>query len=517
MKLSGMRSKSFMITLTAILFSGLLFAQSPMQFNFQAVAREASGQIMSDMPIRVRISIRNESPNGNIEYSEVRSVNTNEFGMFNIAVGGYGANYSTGSLEDVQWGSGRKHLQIEVDPKAGNNYIDLGTTQLLSVPFALYALKTADKARQIALSANNGLSYKDSVLQIGSDEGNMEGGFTSNRQINLNNNIFRLRDGNADLRFSKGLLTIQQDSASDVSLQEGGAFMKVNPIYGTPDALPFLFTRTATEQHNGTTSPNEVVMWGHNLSGGGSSLIHGQPAIGYSLESNFKPTADDRLVESHEYYITPAARQIRLKSYTIDTRTDHIDFYHTSNNFYIKNPASSNTYFYLQGDDHVSHTKWVTSTGDFMMQAGSDKAVIFTNSFSEGNRILYFQNWDKAQFPGFHSGVEENRFFTRAIPEYDYALGLGDELNRFSEVAAYQYRGERMILKSGWSRGENMQATATVDLAGHDGSEQLRLRASYTPTSSADPKGETGAVSWDDGFIYIKTSTGWKRSALSEF
>src|SRR5690349_7244827 len=113
MKYLSMHIRPLLVTLTAILFSGLLYAQSPMQFNFQAVAREKSGQIMGDMPIRVRISIRNESPNGNIEYSEVRAVRTNEFGMFNIPVGGFGANYSTGSLEDVQWGTGRKHLQIE--------------------------------------------------------------------------------------------------------------------------------------------------------------------------------------------------------------------------------------------------------------------------------------------------------------------------------------------------------------------------------------------------------------------
>ncbi len=59
--------------------------------------------------------------------------------------------------------------------------------------------------------------------------------------------------------------------------------------------------------------------------------------------------------------------------------------------------------------------------------------------------------------------------------------------------------------------------TAKVDITGAAGYNQLRLRTSYTPTGTGDTNGNVGDVSWDDGFIYIKTSTGWKRSQLLSF
>ncbi len=59
--------------------------------------------------------------------------------------------------------------------------------------------------------------------------------------------------------------------------------------------------------------------------------------------------------------------------------------------------------------------------------------------------------------------------------------------------------------------------TATIDINGSTGYNQLRLRTSYTPTSTADTNGNIGDVTWDTGYIYIKTSSGWMRAALSSF
>lgn len=64
--------------------------------------------------------------------------------------------------------------------------------------------------------------------------------------------------------------------------------------------------------------------------------------------------------------------------------------------------------------------------------------------------------------------------------------------------------------------GTNAQ-TSQLDILATNGYSQFRMRTSYTPTSTADTNGNTGDVSWDDSFIYIKTSAGWKRSALSTF
>lgn len=59
--------------------------------------------------------------------------------------------------------------------------------------------------------------------------------------------------------------------------------------------------------------------------------------------------------------------------------------------------------------------------------------------------------------------------------------------------------------------------TSRVDITGANGYNQFRLRTSYTPSATADTNGNTGDVSWDTNYIYIKTGSGWKRAALSTF
>jgi hypothetical protein len=59
--------------------------------------------------------------------------------------------------------------------------------------------------------------------------------------------------------------------------------------------------------------------------------------------------------------------------------------------------------------------------------------------------------------------------------------------------------------------------TAKLHIQGTTGYNQLRLASSYTPTSSADTNGNVGDVAWDNNYIYVKTSVGWKRATLSEF
>lgn len=104
------------------------------------VARNASGNVLSDQNIKLRLSIRSGNANGLIVYQETRSLRTNAFGMFVVAIGSKGASNVIGSVEGVNWAvDGEKLLQVELDATGGNNFINMGSTQLLSVPYALHA------------------------------------------------------------------------------------------------------------------------------------------------------------------------------------------------------------------------------------------------------------------------------------------------------------------------------------------------------------------------------------------
>lgn len=126
----------------AILFITAM-AQTPQSMNYQAIARNSAGVVMANQNITLRFSVRDTSACcGPIVYQETSSAITNQFGLFTAAVGA--GTPVTGTLGAVNWGNGTKYLQVEADFNGGTNYSNMGTSQLLSVPYALHAQSSAD-------------------------------------------------------------------------------------------------------------------------------------------------------------------------------------------------------------------------------------------------------------------------------------------------------------------------------------------------------------------------------------
>ncbi|HWB63218.1 MAG TPA: hypothetical protein VG603_06910, partial [Chitinophagales bacterium] len=116
-----------------------IFAQAPQQMNYQAVVRNTSGQpLPGNQSVTLRFSIHDGSSSGSIVFQETQIVTTNQFGLVTARIG------SQGSLSVVDWGSGPKYLQVEVDPLGGGTFTDMGTSQLISVPYALYAANSSN-------------------------------------------------------------------------------------------------------------------------------------------------------------------------------------------------------------------------------------------------------------------------------------------------------------------------------------------------------------------------------------
>jgi len=134
--------KSF-ISLILFLSVGCGFAQVPQKMSYQCVVRFPSGELVGNKSIGLRISILQESTSGNVVYQETYSPNpkTNANGLVTVEIGGGVA--LTGIFSDIDWGAGTYFLKTETDPAGGTNYTISGTSQLLSVPYALHA-KTAE-------------------------------------------------------------------------------------------------------------------------------------------------------------------------------------------------------------------------------------------------------------------------------------------------------------------------------------------------------------------------------------
>ncbi|MBK8685596.1 MAG: collagen-like protein [Bacteroidetes bacterium] len=138
------RKTSPLIYLTVMILIVLLqvnplIAQTPQGLPYQAVARNASGEVLSAQSISVRFTLHNASSNGTILYRETHAASTNTLGLFTLIIGQ--GTPSIGTFSTINWGLASKYLQVEMDVSGGTNYVDFGTTQLMSVPYALYAEK----------------------------------------------------------------------------------------------------------------------------------------------------------------------------------------------------------------------------------------------------------------------------------------------------------------------------------------------------------------------------------------
>lgn len=113
------------------------YAQSPEKFSYQAVVRDASGNLVSNSPVGVRVSILKNSASGVSVYCETHHLNTNINGLLTMEIGG--GTLVGGDFSMIQWGDGPYFLKMETDVTGGTNYTITATQQLLSVPYALYA------------------------------------------------------------------------------------------------------------------------------------------------------------------------------------------------------------------------------------------------------------------------------------------------------------------------------------------------------------------------------------------
>ncbi len=132
--------KNILLILMVLISIKVTHAQVPNQFNYQAVARNSQGQSIPNANIRTRFTILDGSATGTNVYSEVRLLTTNQLGLFTAAIGGIGATNITGNFATIDWSTGKKFIKVEVDPLGGTNFLALGSTEMLSVPYALYAV-----------------------------------------------------------------------------------------------------------------------------------------------------------------------------------------------------------------------------------------------------------------------------------------------------------------------------------------------------------------------------------------
>jgi uncharacterized protein (TIGR02145 family) len=146
-----------LFTLLALVITTVIFAQAPQGFNYQATVRNSAGALIVNQNVNFKFNIMLNSATSLPVFSETHMAPTDDLGQVNLVIGTGTA--TVGTFSTINWGTGNYYLGIELN--TGSGYVAMGTTQLLSVPYALYA-NSAGNAQVVTpnlasvLAENNG-------------------------------------------------------------------------------------------------------------------------------------------------------------------------------------------------------------------------------------------------------------------------------------------------------------------------------------------------------------------------
>ena len=118
-----------------------ILAQAPQGFTYQGVATDNNGSELQNQNIAIKASLLSSSATGTVVWQETHNTTTDTFGLFNVTIG-EGISTNSGSsttFQEIDWGAASHFMKVEIDVNGGNNYVHVGTSQMMSVPYALYA------------------------------------------------------------------------------------------------------------------------------------------------------------------------------------------------------------------------------------------------------------------------------------------------------------------------------------------------------------------------------------------
>ncbi len=159
--------KKFLHVVIFGVISVSLAAQSPQGFNYQAVARDAEGNVLTETVLNVRLGIYNDDE---LTWQEEHTVETNAHGLFSLIIGDEMASNTGGSaatFSHINWGSGNFELEVSIDN--GSGFIAMGRSGLMSVPFAMYAQNGPGDEDGDPENELQDLRYVDGVLGLTKD------------------------------------------------------------------------------------------------------------------------------------------------------------------------------------------------------------------------------------------------------------------------------------------------------------------------------------------------------------
>ncbi|MDB4090928.1 DUF1566 domain-containing protein [Crocinitomicaceae bacterium] len=155
--------KKLILSLVAIATISLSsFGQAPEGFKYQAVVRDAGNTILNNQAVGMRMTIQQGSIGGTAVYTETFTPTTNGYGLVNLEIGS--GTLVSGDFTTIDWANGPFFMETAVDVTGGTSYAVMGTSQLMSVPYALYAKTSGNGAGPQGPAGNDGIDGVDGAI-----------------------------------------------------------------------------------------------------------------------------------------------------------------------------------------------------------------------------------------------------------------------------------------------------------------------------------------------------------------
>ena len=160
--------KNFYTLIAAIVITSAVFAQAPSKMSYQAVVRDAGDELVTSQAVGMQLSIVQGSVSGTVVYVETQTPTSNLNGLVSLEIGS--GTVVSGTFNSIDWSSGPYFIKTETDPTGGTMYTITGTSQLMSVPYALHAktveIDNVNDADSDSLNELQSLSFSKDKLSL---------------------------------------------------------------------------------------------------------------------------------------------------------------------------------------------------------------------------------------------------------------------------------------------------------------------------------------------------------------